>query len=346
MGKGIKVALTILMVIVILLIVLVGGLLIFMYGSDSKNVAPNNTSNIHEGFYVDGTVLRNKDGSPFVMRGINHSHTWFKDKDEVALDTIKATGSNTVRLVFACGEKWEKDSKEVVASLIEASKERQLVSIVEVHDGTGSDDVALLNKIADYWIEMADIFKGTEDYCILNIANEWGEKWDSKLWRDAYCEVIPKIRKAGIKNTIMVDAMGWGQYGKSIREYGYDVFMSDPDLNTMFSIHMYGASGRNDITIKYNLEGANNQNLCIVVGEFGYKHTDGEVDEEFIMQYCVDNAIGYLPWSLKGNSEEVAYLDLFSDWEGKNPTKEWGQVVIEGKNGIRATSKISSAFMN
>lgn len=346
MKKGYKMAVIICVGLVFIICLALGGFCIFMYGFESKTVVPNNEQKEHIGFYVDGTTLKNKDGSQFVMRGINHSHTWFKDYDDVALDTIKNTGSNCVRLVFSNGDKWEADSKETVANLIEASRERNLVSIVEIHDGTGSNDIESLRKITEYWISMADIFEGTEDYCILNIANEWGAKWSSKLWKKAYIEMLPKLREAGIKNTIMIDAMGWGQFGKSIRDYGTDVFMADPDRNTMFSIHMYGFSGGSKRAIKYGLEGARNHNLCIVVGEFGYKHTDGDVDEDFIMQYCTENNIGYLPWSLKGNSKEVEYLDLSYDWEGNRLTPEWGEKVINGKNGIRETSKISTCFTN
>ncbi len=50
----------------------------------------------------------------------------------------------------------------------------------------------------------------------------------------------------------------------------------------MFSIHMYGAAGKNEQTITTNLtRGATDNNLCVVVGEFGYNHSDGDVDEEY-----------------------------------------------------------------
>ena len=48
----------------------------------------------HTGFYVDGTTLRDAEGNPFVMRGINMAHCWFKDKDTVTLDAINKTKAN------------------------------------------------------------------------------------------------------------------------------------------------------------------------------------------------------------------------------------------------------------
>lgn len=297
-------------------------------------------------FKVDGTKLLDANGNEFIFRGINHSHTWFKDKDDTALKAIADTGANCVRIVLANGIQWSTDNAETVKSLIEKCKENKLIAIVEVHDGTGNDSTETLEKIGQYWIDVKDSLEGTEGYVILNIANEWVGKWDSKIWRDGYTSVIPKLREAGIKNTIMVDAAGWGQYGKSIADFGKEVFDSDPDKNTMFSVHMYGTAGKNEKTITQNLTGATDQNLCVCVGEFGYNHSDGDVDEQFIMDYCTENKIGYLGWSWKGNGGGVEYLDLATEWDGSVLSSDWGEVLINGENGIKETSEICSVFQN
>ncbi len=306
----------------------------------------NETTEAHQGFKVEGTSLLDANGNEFVMRGINHAHTWFKDCDSVAIPAISMTGANTIRLVFADGDQWDKDSLETISSLIESCKERNMIAIVEVHDGTGMDDESYLENAADFWIEMKDALIGNEDYVILNIANEWYGSWDSEAWRDGYVSVIPRIREAGIMNTIMVDAAGWAQYGKSIGDYGKEIFDSDPQGNTMFSVHMYGSAGGSEEAIEQNLKYATEQGLCVCVGEFGYKHSDGEVDEAYIMSYCEANNIGYLGWSWKGNGGGVEYLDLAEDWTGETLSADWGEVLINGENGIKATSKICTVFEN
>lgn len=300
--------------------------------------------NVTGGFQVDGTKLLDANGNEFIFRGLNHAHTWYRDKDGVALAAIAETGSNCVRIVFSNGIQWTKDRMDSIRRLIDICKDLNMIVIAEVHDGTGDDSIDTLESIAQYWIEVKDALIGNEAYVILNIANEWVGSWKSELWRDGYTKVIPMLREAGIKNTIMVDAAGWGQYGKSIADYGQEVFDSDPDGNTMFSIHMYGSSGKDESTIRENLEGVTNQNLCVIVGEFGYKHSDGDVDEEYIMQYCTENNIGYLGWSWKGNGGGVEYLDIASEWDGSELTSDWGEVLINGSNGIKATSKICSVF--
>lgn len=306
-------------------------------GSDTPDAAKT-------GFQVDGTKLLDAKGNEFVMRGINHAHVWFGDQLETALDGIAETGANTVRIVLADGDQWEKTSAEDLERTIVECNERKMIAVVEVHDGCGMDDRKYLDNAADYWIEMKDVLAKYTDTAILNITNEWIGQWDAEAWRDGYVEAIPKLREAGIKNTIMVDAAGWGQYGESIHRYGTEVFGSDPDENTMFSIHMYGTAGKNKAAIARNLKGVTDAGLCVVVGEFGFDHSDGDVDEAYIMRYCEENDLGYLGWSWKGNGGGVEYLDLAEDWSGETLTPDWGEVLVNGENGIRQTSKLCTVF--
>ncbi len=304
----------------------------------------DNNENETEGFLVSGTDLLDANGNKFIMRGINHPHSWFTDKDETALRAIADTGANCVRIVCSDGQQYSRDSAETLSALIESCKELKMIAVLEVHDITGKDDKGALEKTVDYWIEVKDALIGQEKYAILNIANEWVGTWDAEMWRDGYKEAVPRLREAGIKNTIMIDAGGWGQYGESIAKYGEEVFAADPDANTMFSIHIYGTAGKNSRTIEKNLKGVTDKGLCVIVGEFGYNHSDGDVDEAYIMEYCEKNALGYLGWSWKGNSGGVEYLDIAKEWDGSALSEDWGEPLINGENGIRSTSEKCSVF--
>lgn len=296
------------------------------------------------GFYVDGVTLYDANGNPFVMRGVNHAHTWFTDKLIVSLDAIAGTGSNCVRIVLSDGEQWNKNSMQDVQNVIESCKERNLIAILEVHDATGYNDKESLLKAAQYFVDLKEILVGEEDYVIINIANEWQGNSTGKAWTEAYVEAIPMLREAGLAHTILVDSAGWGQYGKCIKEGGAEVFAADPLGNVMFAVHMYGTAGKTEEKIEQNLKYASDLGLCVCVGEFGYTHSDGDVKEEFLMQYCEDNAIGYIAWSWKGNSGGVEYLDLAVEWDGSVLSGDWGEIVVNGANGIRETSVICSVF--
>lgn len=297
------------------------------------------------GFYVDGTKLYDANKNEFIMRGINQAYTWYKSETPTALKAIAAIGSNSVRLVLADGQQWSMDYLMYVQQLIEECKKLKLIAVLEVHDATGSNSVEDLNKAVDYWISIKKTLIGNEKYVIINIANEWYGDWNNMdVWAKAYEQAIPRLREAGLSHTILIDSAGWGQYAKSIHEYGTQIFKSDPIKNTMFAIHMYGTSGRDANTIKSNIDGVRKLNLCVTIGEFGYKHTDGDVDEAYLMSYCNKIGVGYLGWSWMGNSGGVDYLDIAKEWDGSSLSPDWGENLINGKNGIRKTSKVCSVF--
>lgn len=297
-----------------------------------------------KGFYIDGTKLYDANGNEFIMRGINHAHTWFKDELNTAIPAIAATGANTVRIVLSNGYQWNKDSLESIVEIIQLCKEYKLVAVLEVHDGTGKNEASVLEGIVDYWLEMKDALIGNEAYVILNIANEWFGDWSEKDWAEAYISQIPRIREAGIENLIMVDSAGWGQYPMSIAKRGVDVLAADPMGNTMFSIHMYGSAGGTEKVIKRNIDNVQKQGLCVCIGEFGYDHSDGDVKEEYIMQYCTEIGVGYLGWSWKGNGGGVEYLDIANEWDGSVLSADWGENLVNGEYGIKNTSEICSVF--
>lgn len=300
-------------------------------------------------FQVNGTKLYDAKGNEFVMRGINHAHAWYKDKLTTALDGIAGTGANCVRVVLADGDKWGKISASEVENIIEECEKRKLVAILEVHDatfGSAGDEFSSLDKAADYWVEIKDVVNSHTDTVIVNIANEWhnGSWSKSNDWADGYKKVIPKLRDAGIKNTLMVDCDGNGQYPKSLLDYADGIFDCDSLKNTMFSIHMYEYAGKDQSTVKNNIDGVLNKNLCLVIGEFGFKHTNGDVDEQYIMKYCTEKNVGYIGWSWMGNGGGVEYLDIAKSWDGSTLSSDWGEILVNDSNGIKATSKICSVF--
>ncbi|TYP76762.1 RICIN domain-containing protein [Paenibacillus methanolicus] len=311
--------------------------------SGAISVTTDASGTANAGFYINGTKLYDANGNPFVMRGVNHAHTWYKGQESVAIPAIARTGANTIRIVLSDGQQWTKDSLAAIQNLITLCEQNKLVAVLEVHDGTGSDSAAVLNNIANYWIEMKNALIGKEKTVILNIANEWYGTWNGADWAKGYTSVIPKLRNAGIRNTIMVDGAGWGQYPQSIVDYGQQVFNADPLKNTMFSIHMYEYAGGNAATVKTNIDNVLNKNLALVIGEFGIKHTNGDVDEATIMSYSQEKGVGYIAWSWKGNGPGLEYLDMASDWAGNSLTEQ-GNAIINGANGIKATSKPSTVY--
>ncbi|HEX9062728.1 MAG TPA: cellulase family glycosylhydrolase [Clostridia bacterium] len=302
--------------------------------------------NVHAaagGFTVSGTKLLDANGNEFVMRGINHAHTWFKDQTAALIPVLAKDGCNVVRIVLSNGDKWNLDDVDSVKKIISLCEQNKMITVLEVHDALGVDDVAPLLSAANYFVKIKDALIGKEGTVIVNIANEWVGSSNTSVWATGYKQAIPIIRNAGIKNTIMVDAGGWGQNGQCIIDNGQSVLAADTLKNTMFSIHMYSSAGKDATTIKNYIDGVLNKGLCLVIGEFGFKDTYGDVDEATILNYCQQKNVGWMAWSWKGNSGGVEFLDLSNDWAGTS-LSDWGNTVINGTNGLKQTSKICTVF--
>ena len=295
-----------------------------------------------KGIYVDGTQIYDATGQPFVMKGVNHAHTWYKNDLASAIPAIAATGANTVRIVLANGQQWSKDDLASVEAILTLCDQYQLIAMLEVHDATGSDNVSTLDAAVNYWISIKDALIGKEDRVIVNIANEWYGSWSSTAWATGYQSAIPALRNAGIKNMLVVDAAGWGQYPTSIFTNGNDVFNSDPLGNIIFSIHMYEYAGGNATMVKDNIDNALAIGVPVIIGEFGHYHSAGDVDEATILSYTEQLGVGWLAWSWYGNGGGVEYLDLATGPAGSLTT--WGNRIVNGPNGLATTSVLNGIY--
>lgn len=288
-----------------------------------------------DGIKVDGTKLLDHCGNEFVMRGVNLAYTWFKSSAYDQLEAIHKYGANAVRIVLNNGIKNKADDAASVRKIADKCKEYGMVAILEVHDVTGSDNIDDLLKAAKYFADMASSLKGTESYIMVNIANEWHNSSSASVWRDGYVKAIPMLRNAGIRNCIMVDAGGYGQNAATIHTYGKDVLASDVENNILFSIHMYGGAGNTNKVIP-NIDGVINQDLAVCVGEFGWYHSDGDVDEAKILSYCQQKNVGWLAWSWYGNGSPVQYLDVVKD-ATKNPVlASYNNITINNWNNTQS----------
>ncbi|AXB42212.1 cellulase family glycosylhydrolase [Amycolatopsis albispora] len=297
------------------------------------------------GFYVQNGRLYESNGAEFVMRGVNHAHTWYRGETS-SFANIKALGANTVRVVLSSGHQWTKNDAADVSTVVSLCKQNRLICVLEVHDTTGYGEQAAavsLDTAANYWLEVKNSIIGQEQYVIVNIGNEpWGNTGYAG-WTDATKSAIQKLRAGGLTHTLMVDAPNWGQdWSFTMRDNAASVFAADSLKNTLFSVHMYGvfdtAAEITDYLGRFTAAG-----LPILVGEFGHNHSDGDPDEDTIFATTQAQRLGYLGWSWSGNGGGVEYLDMAT---GFNPAAltSWGQRIFNGANGIKQTAREATVF--
>jgi mannan endo-1,4-beta-mannosidase len=296
------------------------------------------------GLHISDGRLLEGNGNDFVMRGVNHAHTWYPNETQSLAD-VKALGANTVRVVLSDGHRWSKNSPEDVANVVAQCKANRLICVLEVHDTTGYGEEAAagtLDHAADYWIGLKDVLAGEENYVIVNIGNEpWGNT-SPEGWTEPTIAAIKKLRNAGFEHTIMVDAPNWGQDWQGVmRANAQSVYDADTTGNLIFSIHMYSVFDTAQEITDY-LNAFVNAKLPILIGEFGGPADQwGDPDEDTMMATAQQLKLGYLAWSWSGNTDPI--LDLAIGFD-PNQLSSWGQRIFNGANGIAQTAKEATVF--
>lgn len=323
------------------------------------------------GFHTDGVRLLDANGKEFLMRGYNYSYAWQKDWWGAAFSTAKKYKCNALRIQLSDGQKdlGGYCNADQVSKLISSCKDNRFIGVFNVQDTGGGNDANVLLHAADYWVGIKNAVIGQEKYCIVNIGNEWmgspgrdcnGEWGDyqENLWSDTYIEAVRRIRSAGIKNTLMIDCNGYGQYADIIWKEGQRIldedkkYFKDGKPNIIFSIHFYekacywdyekGVGSR----VAHSIDKALSIGAPVCIGEYAYsrKSEEWKMDWETIQDYSKTMNIGYLGWSFTGNGDaESQGLDMFNN-DGSKMYKN-GECIIQHPNdGILATSVICSVY--
>jgi len=295
-------------------------------------------------FSTSGTRLLDANGKEFVMRGANYSWCWQRGKERSVIPAAKRIGCNTIRIQLGTGKRFYRPSAQQLEELITLCEQNKLVAVFNTHDATGSDNYADLDDAARFWVEMKDVLNRHCATTLVNITNEWfGSMNNSAAWADGYCKAIKIIRDAGIKNTLIVDAAGWGQWPKSIFEKADVVAGADRENNLVFSIHMYDVAGKSYSTVKKNIDNALGTGYPVIIGEFAYQHGGKPVAWQAVLDYTAEKNVGYLVWSWTGNSGGVEDCDMFAGYDESEYLPNGTNTVL-GKNGIKETSKECSIY--
>lgn len=300
------------------------------------------------GFSIQNGQLLDDNGVPFVMRGINYPYTWFQSRPtQQDFAAMSATGANTVRVVLSTGGQWARVSGAQVSQVIQWAKDNRMIAVLEVHDSTGWSEqasaVPISNAVA-YWTS-ADIraaIDGQENFVIINIANEpFGNTTTANYVPDTTA-AIQALRSAGLTHTIMIDAANWGQdWTNTMRDNAMQVWNADSRRNLLFSVHMYEVYQTAASVIGY-MQAFDDVGLPLVIGEFGPQHNGQTVDVDTILAQAQQRGNGYLGWSWSGNGSCCTNLDMVQNFS--STFTSWGDRLVNGANGIRATSVRATVF--
>ncbi len=259
-----------------------------------------NSANVKDsipGFFVDGRFLYSPLGEKVILRGVNEMSCWVESDTagEIYLHEIAKTGANAVRLTLL-----NSTTAGFMDSLITNCLLNKMIPIPENHSATGLWNN--LYEVVDWWCkpEIIEVIKKHEKYIIVNIANEAGD-WTvtDEQFRSAYSSAINRLREAGIKTPLMIDASGWGQDINILQNNWKYLLELDPLQNLIFSVHMWWTDSTDTARVIKEIAESVEIGIPLVVGEFAHKGPGCKccIPYEIIMKECVENEIGYLAWS-------------------------------------------------
>ncbi|WP_052480796.1 cellulase family glycosylhydrolase [Gilvimarinus agarilyticus] len=278
-------------------------------------------------FTLDGRQLLDACGEPFVPMGPNRMVYWLDRTGLSSFSEIAKTGANTVRIV------WTTEGKpaELNAVLKNAFKQ-QLFPIIELHDATG--DWSKLDLLINYWTqpEIAATIAKHQRYTIVNIGNEVGDKVPLDEYTKGYVRAITRLREAGYRVPLMIDAPGWGKDIDTLQAAGPALMAADPQKNILLSVHMWWPKmwGYDDARVRAELQESVDAGLPLIIGEFGDRWDDSEggaIPYRTIIKTALELDIGFLPWSWGPGNKPQKHLDMSDDGTVEGLTG-WGREVM------------------
>ncbi len=297
-------------------------------------------------FKPSGNKLLDANGNEFIMRGCNYSWAWQSGHENTVIPAAKRIGCNTIRIQLSDGKKgyWRKPSVSELENLIKLCEDNKLIAIFNFHDETGSNSIDDLRHAANTWSEYKDVLNRHLSTVLVNISNEWFGQWNkADQWAEGYIEVIPKMRAAGIKNTLVVDCAGYGQWPKSMFLRGADVAAADNLNNTIFSMHFYQDAAGTETKVRDNINFAMQMNFPVIIGEVAYRHQGYDIAWQTVLDYTKEKGMGFLVWSWTGNGGGTDECDMFGSYDDSQ-WKDNGTNLVKGRNGIAETSVECSVF--
>lgn len=296
-----------------------------------------------------GRTLYDACNKKVVLRGVNHM-TCYTDwvgtpRDGMPMyQEIAKTGANAVRIVWTYSE--NTTAAELDRAITNAAKNR-LIPMVEILDQTCEWSREAFDKVMAWWLQpdIIKVIKKHEKYVMINFANEMGnDKTNIINYKLEYKMVIEKLRKAGLRSPIVIDAPGCGQNEKIMLDASQFLINADPLKNVMMSLHLWWVPQEQD-RITAVMTQAKNLNVPLVIGEFSGVAVDCKTPTLYshLLKVAQDTETGWMPWSWdKSNGCEAhsmttndAYSGLFG--YGKD-------VAIDDPNSIKNTSVQSACF--
>lgn len=331
-----------------------------IYGCKKKNPQPD--ADITNGLHIkNGKYLVDKCGNKVLIRGINIGNIDAVNLGIKEIEEIEKTGANTVRFVLTRQyQDWSNGGAVTTLSaakieyLLTSFLAKGMMSIVALHDFTGSTNVAADLPRATQWWTKSDIKATLSEYqksIILNIANEPDNgSASSDAYANANLTAVKALRNAGYTCPIMIDAPDWGKNHLFVVDKGQALMDADPLHNLISSVHAYwptiGAySNHSDIKITENFSALKRTGLPITPGELARADIlNGliySINHRLMMRLSQEKEFGYSVWwwGFYNNPTANNLLSITNDGLLSGLQSHGKMMAIDDVNSIKNTSR-------
>ncbi|MBE9461714.1 T9SS type A sorting domain-containing protein [Dyadobacter subterraneus] len=288
-------------------------------------VVPETPTYVEGTIHTQGNAIMSPCNEVFIPRGMNYSlaDDWEFPanmngdptgvNNELSAEIIKAK-PNIVRIEWYANRaaNWKPYSVADLDVVITRFRNAGIVSVMDLHDLTCSNDYTQFNNIILPWWKqqsVKDLIAKHKGYVLVNVANEFGNvNWASDksaaytTWLNHYKAVITDLRSAGIQVPLMIDAPDCGQSLDIALQAGAALRMEDPLHNIIMSAHAYWYAD-NAAAMETRVQQIANAAFPIVLGEIAnIQDATGPCSNTIpaykdLLQSCQNHNVGWLAWT-------------------------------------------------
>lgn len=268
-------------------------------------------------FKVVGRDLLDPCGDKVLLKGVNKMSV-FDEQDIYGANyfpEIAKTNANCVRIVWLASYSSSQQLAQL-DSLIKNCVKQKMIPMVELHDATCKWD--MLDEVVAFWIKPAvvQLIQKYQHALLVNIANEAGgqdEGITEVQFMAGYKDAITKMRNAGIKTPLIIDASDCGKNLDILVPTSAQLIQHDPEHNIMFSVHTYWSNidiqqNAQPTFIKDQLQKAVDNNIPLILGELcAYGGWPGSNDDETLICSAM-GAVNYQALITESSTRNIGWL--------------------------------------
>ena len=293
---------------------------------------------VSDTFTVSGRFLHDRCGQQVVLRGVNEMVVWSEGQDGVPeFVEIAKTGANAVRITWT-----SEDPVPALSAAISNALDAGLIPLVELHDGQG--DWSRLPRLVDFWASAETVaMVATHEHALLvGIGSGVGGEVDGADWEAGYVAALERLRGAGIRTPIVIDAPSYGQDIQRLLASGPTIRAADPLDNVLFGVGVWSPEVAT-ACVSDAFGEAVALELPLIVTEFSAYDSNAcpeqTIDYTTLLAAMREHEIGWFAWSWGGVSNGgCETLNMTTDGTLAGLVG-WGyDVALGDPNGISSTA--------